>query len=151
MAHEGLEGAAVRPLQHHFAAMGQWIAEGNMRRHAGRNTIGDQIVQALPIAAVVARQKTQPTRQGRIHKQEAAVLIDRIEADRRMFDEIGEFLVVGADEFFDLALRRDHLGAPEDIAGKAGDAAARDVVPIRGATRRHNLDLGAAAPPLGNA
>ena len=57
-------------------------------------------------------------RQRRIDEQEAAGFVDRIEADRRVLDQVGEFLVVGSDVFLDLALGGDDLDAPGHVVAE---------------------------------
>ncbi len=64
--------------------------------------------------------EAEPMRQRRVDEQEAAGFVDRVEADRRVLDQVGELLVVGADVFLDLALGRDDLDAPGHMVAEPG-------------------------------
>jgi hypothetical protein len=92
---------------------------------------------------IVTRQ-AEPDGQGRVDEQEAAALVDGIEADRRMLDEIGEALLLAADDRLDLAARRDVLDAPDDVAGQELQRRSADVAPFDLAGRPAHGDLGMA-------
>jgi hypothetical protein len=91
----------------------------------------EKIVQPDIAADQLGRGRAEPARQRRVDEQEAPVAIDRVEADRRLVEEIDEAVALVADHPLHLVARGDVLDMPEAVAGPAGDRVDRDVEPAR--------------------
>src|SRR5258707_5795536 len=118
MANIGLQQLTIGTPQHHLARSRRRIAKGTIGRRARRQTAIDQVMQLLTEVAIFVRTQIEPARQSLVDELELAALIDRIEADRRLFHQIGKFLMIAADIFRDLALRPDNIATPPHIAWK---------------------------------
>jgi hypothetical protein len=58
------------------------------------------------------RRRAQPFGKGVVHEQEAALAIDRIEADRRVLQEVDDLCLFLANHLFHLPLGGDVLHQP---------------------------------------
>ncbi len=113
----GVERLAFGPAKSHFAA-GHFAGEGAVRRRIRRHRRRQEILQIDSAGRHVGAGNAQPERQRRIDELEAAGLVDGIKSDGRPFHEVGEALLLPADQGFDLAPRRDVFDAPHHIAGQ---------------------------------
>src|SRR5690606_4755150 len=90
----------------------------------------DEIVQARAPAHDVLGRRFEPFGKRMADEQEAALVVDRIEPDRRVLEEVDELLLLLADDLLHLAARGGVVDAQHDRARESGQWRRLDVAPL---------------------
>ena len=159
----GVDHRAIGPGQHHLAVpgvspgatgvgVGLGAGERRIRRRPGLGGARRQVVQPQSLGGQALRRGVEPLRQGGVGEHEAALLIDRIEAHRRVLQQVDEAGLLALHDLLHLAPGGDVLGQPHHQAGGGLDRLRAHVEPhrlgvARGAVvlRRRHRQLGVAA------
>src|SRR6185437_1932033 len=103
--------------------------EGRMRGTARRRVAGEEVPEPRAAVDELARRGAKPVGERLVDEEEPPLAIDRIEAHRRVIEEIGELHLLVADHLLHLVARGDVLEGPEAVAGAAGQKMRRKVEP----------------------
>src|SRR5215471_9230898 len=115
LTYPGMDDAAVAAPQHHLAA---WSIPGAAAERVGWQRArsrrrGEELGEPDITADQLGRRRAEPARQRRVDEQKSAVPIDRIEADRRLVEEVDEAVLFLADHPLHLVARGDVLDMPK--------------------------------------
>src|SRR5215469_18748415 len=100
-----------------------------MRRAAGVYRIGEKIAQLRILLDQLSRGGAEPFGKGGVDENEAPGVVDRVEAGRRMVEEIGERRPLVAHFLVDRIALGDVLETPEACPIFVGEAMRRDAEP----------------------
>jgi len=147
---EGLDDAAVGRLQRDLAAVGRRVGERHMGRQAGRRGVGQEVVQAQALEADLLVGGAEPVGQRLVDQLELAVAVDRVEADRRVLQEVGQARLLVVHDVLHLTLGGDVLQRPQHVAASILEGIGGELQPAHAAVLGHHRGLvGGAGTALG--
>src|SRR6185437_16640422 len=152
LADRGIDDAALPPLEDELAAVraAERGIEGGVRRRARRRLAIEEILQPGAAMDDLIGSAAEPLRQRLVDEEEAAGAVDRIEADRRVVEEVDELVLLVADDLLHLVPGGDVLQAPEAVAGAAGERMNRNVEPAADVARLADRQRGDGVPAGGD-